>query len=185
MARISLVDPATAPEDVRPLLEQVQRDRGGVFNVYRTLAHSPASLAAMLQLARALWSESALDPKLQELIILRVAQLTGSDYEWGRHRILARRFGVPDEVVASLAQWKSAPVFSPAERAALAVTDEASRQIEASGGAIAELRRHFSERQTVEIALLGGMYQMVARLLRSLDVDQEPGDELVPAAADV
>jgi alkylhydroperoxidase family enzyme len=156
------------------------RERGAVYNIYRALSHSPAALDAVLHMARALWLESALDRPLQELIILRVAILTASDYEWGRHRIAAREVGLADEKVAALVDWRSATVYSEAERAALAVTDEATRDVEASAGAIAELRRHYSEQQTVEIVLLVGMYNMVSRFLRSLAIDQEPGEERVP-----
>lgn len=180
MARISYVDPQQPPEAVREQLEQMQRDRGAVFNIYRALAHSPQSLAAVTGLARALWHQSALDRPLQELIILRVALLTRSDYEWGRHRHTARTVGLDDGKVAALPAWEQSDQFSPAERAALRVTDEATSNIAASEAAVTELRRHFSEQQTVEIILLGGMYNMVARFLRSLEIDQESGDELVP-----
>lgn len=180
MARVSLIDPAAASEAVRPQLEQMARERGRVFNIYRAMAHSPNALAAVTGLARALWFESELPRPLQELIILRVAQLTGSDYEWGRHRLTARTVGLADAKVEALGSWRDSDAYDAAERAALTLVDETTRDIEASAEAVAELRRHFSEQQTVEITLLAGMYRMVAGFLRSLAIDQEAGDERLP-----
>lgn len=61
----------------------------------------------------------------------------------------------------------------------VAVTDDAITQSEASTAAIAELRRHFSEQEVVELLVLG-LYNTVARFVRSIGLDQEPGDERLP-----
>lgn len=178
MARLSYVDVGSAPDPPRGLLERIAGDRGYAFNVYRMLAHSPMALERVYGLAYGLWNESAVDPRLLELVILRTAQLTGSDYEWGRHRKLAARVGVPDEQVGSLAAWRKATgVFDARERSALALTDELVTGVEAQASTLAAVREHFDERETVELVLLAGFYAMMARFLRTLAVDLEDSDE--------
>jgi 4-carboxymuconolactone decarboxylase len=180
MARLPLIDPS---EDgaAGELLRRITGERGRTFNVYRALANSPGVLERVYALASYLWNESALAPQLQELVILRVAQLTDSDYEWARHRPIARRAGVPDEKVEALARWRAHPdSYDALERAVLALTEEATRDIEASQETVAAVHAVLGERGTLEVLTLAGFYGMVARLLRSLAVDGEPGDEPMP-----
>jgi 4-carboxymuconolactone decarboxylase len=181
MARIPYVDPANPPAELREQFARMAEQGRDKLHVYRAMAISPPAFRAVFGLAEALWLESDLDRALQELIILRTAILCGSDYEWGRHRHAARRFGLADAKVAALPAWESSDVYDARERAALRVCDEATRTVEASAEAIAALRPHYSDRQAAEIVLLTGFYGMVARFLRSMQVDQEPGDERVPA----
>jgi AhpD family alkylhydroperoxidase len=181
MARLPYVEAATAGAPARDVLERISAERGQAFNVYRMLAHSPRALEHVYGLASYLWFESALDRRLQELVILRVAQLTGSDYEWARHRSIARRVGVTDEQVAALAAWRSAAaIYDARERAALAVAEQATVHIDAGEEAVAELRRLAGDQALVEVLVLTGLYGLVARVLRSTAVDPEPGDEPLP-----
>jgi len=182
MARLPFVDPATADPAAAQALRRIAGERGHAFNVYRMLAHSPGTLERVYALASHLWQESALGPRLAELAILRVAQLTGSDYEWARHRPLAARVGVPDAQVDALACWREAPAerFDARERAALALVDESTTAVEAGEGTVAAARAALGERGTVELLVLAGFYGMVARVLRSLAVDGEPGDTSMP-----
>lgn len=179
MARIPLIDQASAEPETSRLLEEIAGQRGRPFNVYRMLAHSPGTLERIYGLASHLWTSSVLGAQVLELVILRVADLTDSAYERARHLPLARRAGVSEEQIAALRVWSSSPadLFSAAERAALALTDEVVAQVEAGAATVASVREHFGERGTVELIVLVGLYQMVAGLLRSLAVDGEPGDE--------
>ena len=175
MARVDLVHPGAAPEAVERLFETIAEDRGLVPNAYRMLGHSPMALARMYEFFKAFWQESDIEPLLRETVILRVAQLLACDYEWGRHRSLAREVGVTDDKVRALGAWPENPMFSASERAALAVVDSATKGVSASEQEIAGLKAHFSDRQIVELLALIGLYGMMARLLLSLEVELEPG----------
>lgn len=180
MARLPLLDPSDADPPAAELLSRIAGERGRAFNVYRVLANSPGVLERVYGLAGYLWRESELGPKLTELAILRVALLTASDYEWCRHRELARRAGVGDAQVAALATWAEPDSpFDPIERAVLTLVDETTIEVEASEQAVAAVRGALGERATLELIVLAGFYGMVSRLLRSLDVDPELGDGVV------
>jgi alkylhydroperoxidase family enzyme len=65
-------------------------------------------------------------------------------------------------------------LFSARERAALAYTDTMTRDIEVPDPVFAEVKRHFEDRQIVELTVLIGTYNMNARVLQALRLDLEP-----------
>jgi alkylhydroperoxidase family enzyme len=76
--------------------------------------------------------------------------------------------------VTAIANWQTSDLFSASQRALLAYTDAMTRDIDVAGEIFAELRRHFSERQAVELSMLIGAYNMLTRFLKALKVDPEP-----------
>ena len=119
--------------------------------LYRVLAHSPLMLRAYAGLARGLRYEAQTPRALRELMILRTAQLTGSDYEWAHHRAMARRRrACADEKVAALAALaRRASAFDePRARGAalrrgdprVALSDEAFAALERAVGAAGDDR---------------------------------------------
>lgn len=62
----------------------------------------------------------SLDPRLAELLRLRVAQLDPCSYCLILHSRAADELGIPAEVVAHLSGWRESAMFSPVEKVALA-----------------------------------------------------------------
>lgn len=182
MARVSYLTPDEADPEARAVLERIAGDRGDLPNVYRTLANSPKLLVRTVALVEGLWRETKVSRLLQELIILRVAQLSASDYEWGRHRMLARRLGLPEEQVQDLANWSNSSHFSASERAALAFTDAVANTGNVPDIVAVELAKHFGADEIVEIAMTAAFYSGFARYLSSMQVELEPGFERLQQA---
>jgi alkylhydroperoxidase family enzyme len=82
--------------------------------------------------------------------------------------------GLTPEQVTDIADWQASKLFNEQQRALLAYTDAMTREIEVPDTVFAEVRKHFSERQTVELTLLIGAYNMLTRFLKALKVDPEP-----------
>jgi len=141
--------------------------------LYRVLAHSPRMLRAYAGLARGLRYEAETPRPLRELMILRVAQLTGSDYEWAHHRAMAEQSGVAAEKVAALGAWRSSDLFDEGERAALRAVEEI-HDIELTDESFAALERAFGASASVELVLLGAFYETVARVIQALGLEVEP-----------
>jgi AhpD family alkylhydroperoxidase len=182
VARLPLIDPSNAEGEAAEILRRVGAERERPFNVYRALANSPRLFERVYSLSSYLWSESALDPPLVEVVILRVAQLTHSDYEWARHVGLARRVGVTEARIGGLARWRApGSPFDGDERAALALVEEVIGEIEASEDTVAAVQGRFGDQATLELIVLIGFYRMISGLLRSLAVDPEEGDPSLPA----
>ena len=77
---------------------------------------------AMVQFDRAT-ANLPLDPLLRELIRLRASMLNGCAYCVDMHTKDARAKGETEQRLYAVAAWHEAPFFSPAERAAFALTD--------------------------------------------------------------
>ncbi len=145
---------------------------GRPINLYRALAGQPEMLRLWIEFAWGLRERCQTPRALRELMILRVAQAFGSEYEWAHHLAMARAAGVPEEQVAALAGWRSSEAFSAAERAALAYA-EAVLDGDVPDAVADELARHFSAPERVELTLTAGFYAMVARVLEALEVPVE------------
>jgi alkylhydroperoxidase family enzyme len=57
----------------------------------------------------------------------------------------------------SLSEYRTSPLFSGRERAALAYVEEATRNKRVSDATFEELRKHFNEREIVEITWLNAV----------------------------
>jgi alkylhydroperoxidase family enzyme len=109
------------------------------------------------------------------LAVMRVAILNDVEYVQRAHGpTYALKEGLTPEQVSAIANWEPSKLFSAQQRALLAYTDAITRDIEVADDIFAEVRKHFSERQTVELTMLIGAYNMLTRFLKALRVDPEP-----------
>ena len=167
MARLPYVDPEQAPPEVREALEALPP-----LNIFRTLAHAETSLRPALRLGQAILTAQQLDAGLRELAILRVARLTGAEYEWVQHVAIGLAVGVTDEQVAALERGDAdAGCFDERERLVLRVTTEVVEERGTSEATLAAARAAFSPREVVELILAAGYYQLLAALMNSVDID--------------
>ncbi|MFI6594790.1 carboxymuconolactone decarboxylase family protein [Nonomuraea sp. NPDC050536] len=70
---------------------------------------------------------SSLPHSTIELIKLRASQINGCAFCVDMHNRDAKKAGESDERLWHTAVWRESPLFTPAERAALALTEEATR----------------------------------------------------------
>jgi AhpD family alkylhydroperoxidase len=176
VARLPYVDPAQAAPEVREALEALPP-----LNIFRTLAHAETSLRPALRLGQAILTQQELDAVLRELAILRVAQLTGAQYEWVQHVAIGKAVGVTDEQVAALEHEDvEADCFDDRARLVLRLTTELVRDDGITEGGMAAARETFSDREIVELILTCGYYRMLAAVMRSVDIDlDEPAGTAV------
>ena len=120
---------------------------------------------------------------LRELVILRVAQLTASEYEWAHHRAMAEANGVPRREgrgARRLALRERAS--TSASVAALGCVDEI-HAIALSDDAFAALERSVGQSAAVELVLLVSFYECVARMIQAFGLEVEPRLPAVPRPA--
>jgi 4-carboxymuconolactone decarboxylase len=152
------------------MFARIRATRGHVLNIHRVVGQAPKMLRAQAAYARALREESSLPRNLQELVILRIAQVNDSDYEQSVHRPIALACGASAAKIEALPAWNAAAVFAPRERAALAFVDQAARSGEVADGVFAALRAAFSPQEIIELAALVAWYVGNSRFVRALRV---------------
>ncbi|MBV9798442.1 MAG: carboxymuconolactone decarboxylase family protein [Solirubrobacterales bacterium] len=171
MARI----PYAAPEPLQQMLRRTPFPDDTSGNVFRILARAPSVGAGALNLIYAVLTETELDPRLREIVILRVAQRSGAAYAFAQHAAIAASVGVAPAQVSALKQGRlPGHAFSRAERMALAFADEAVDAPTVSEETFVQLGEHFPPRQILELLLTAGCFRMMCRLVTVLDLEQEP-----------
>jgi len=175
MARVPLVEEKEHPE-LSELIAKIKGARGGrLINIYRLMLHSPALASAWFDLNQAVRYGTEIDGQCRELAVIRVAILNNVEYVIRAHGpAYALKEGLTPEQVAALSDWQPSDLFDEKQRALLAYTDAVTRDIDVPDAVFADVRKHFSERQTVELTLLIGAYNMLTRFLKALKVDPEP-----------
>jgi alkylhydroperoxidase family enzyme len=86
---------------------------------------------------------------------------------------MAIREHLGEEKFDSLAEYRTSPLFSDRERAALAYVEEATRNRRASDAAFQELRKHFSEREIVEITWVNASENYYNLLNLPLEIESD------------
>lgn len=141
--------------------------------VFLTLGRHRRLFWGWLLFAGALMPGGRLTRRETELVILRVATLSGSDYELTQHRHLGRRAGLSADEIDRVALGPDDPAWSEAEKLLLEVTDELHGSADLSDATWAQLRAAYDERRCIELVMLVGHYQMLATALNTLRVEPD------------
>jgi alkylhydroperoxidase family enzyme len=172
MARLSYPD--LNQPDTAPLAERIKAERGGrMLNLYRMLLHSPPVADGWRALLTAIRQQCRLAGRPRELAILRVAVLNGADYEFNAHVPFALKEGLSQAQLDAMRKDHVPEGFSEADRAVLDYTEAMTRAIRVPDAVFAAARRHFDEREMVELTATVAAYNLVSRFLVALEVDHE------------
>ena len=169
MARIPYPNLEDLPEKVRVSAEKLPP-----LNIMKMLLNAPTNAIPLLVFGQSILTKQELDDHLRELAILRVAHLTGANYEWTQHVPLAKETGVTDAQVEALPQGADSDAFNEVEKRVIRFTDEVTQDVKASAETFAALEKDLGPRQMVELTLAIGFYGMVARVMESFEVELEP-----------
>ena len=172
MARVRLNETSEVAEDHRWLFERMEQ-RGPILNIFRALSHSPVALRRFMKFGGYFLEEGKLDPKLRELAILRAGWLCQSRYEFSQHVSFGRRTGLSDEQIRGITESLSeaAVLFSANELAVLAFASEMTSAALVTDATFGAVRAFLGEEEIVELTMVTGFYNMVSRVLNTLQVD--------------
>ena len=116
----------------------------------------PGAMDALQALNKAI-SRVRISPGLLELMHLRASQINGCGVCAVQHPKIARKLGESDDRIFAVAAWRDAPFFSDAERAALALTEAATRLADAPDpvpdDVWADAARHYDEQELAALVL--------------------------------
>ncbi len=144
----------------------------GVLNIFKTMAHNPKLLRNWVRMATPLLTDGLLlSPRLRELAILRVGQVSGSEYEFGQHVRVAKAAGVSYEEMAALKAYDEGDLFSDLDRAVIAYADACARLDDGVADRARDLKRWLSDRELLELTFCIGHWSMVACVLVALEVE--------------
>lgn len=144
-----------------------QANRGA----FRMLAHNPQLAGKVYGLLNALMQTPTLPLRLREIAVLRIAWLTGSEYQWGQHyRIATEQAGLSDEDVLAVRRGAASPRFSRRDRAVLKAVDDSIGAHGISDDTWRACAMALNDRALVELVVAIGTWTMFSQIFRSLDV---------------
>ena len=117
----------------------------------------PGALEALQKLSDAV-RQTGIPETTLSLVELRASQINGCSICVDIHSRELRIAGEPDERIFLVAAWREAPYYTDSERAALALTEAATRLADRSDAVSDELweevSRHYDEQQLAGLVLL-------------------------------
>jgi 4-carboxymuconolactone decarboxylase len=162
---------AEALEPMRP---------GPVLNIFRTLAHAPKALARFNQWGGYVLSRrNALEPREREIVILRTGYLCKSGYEWTQHKRIGLQSGLTEDEIGRIKAGADAD-WSPADAALIRASDELHDDQFIGEATWAELGKHFTDKQRMDVVFTTGQYTQVSMILNSFGVQLDAGQTLDP-----
>jgi alkylhydroperoxidase family enzyme len=151
-------------------------------NAIATFLHHPALAGPWLAYNNVLLWHGTLDARLRELVVLRVAWLAKSRYEWSQHVRLAARYGVGAADLDAIASGAPGAGWSDRECAAVDAVDGLVTDHRIDDAAWSALAAHFDDAQLVELLFVVGTYACLAMVFNGLGVELDRGSELPPDA---
>ncbi|SON63263.1 hypothetical protein MSIMFI_04793 [Mycobacterium simulans] len=147
------------------------------LSIFQALLNHPRLARTFNDLLATMLWHGALQPRLRELVIMRIGWLTACDYEWTQHWRVASGLGVSADDLLGVRDWQDYDGFGATERAVLAATDDVVRDGAVSAESWAACERELQGDTTVLIELVTaiGSWRMVASILQSLKVPLEEG----------
>lgn len=166
----------------KDVAQQISDRRGGSLTpLDLLLAHNNGLAEGWNTLLGSVRSQFSLPGDLREMVILRVGRLNSAPYEWDAHLPVAKREGLPEEVITALLSDATTTGFQPHD-AVLRFVDEMTCNVIVSDEAFEGLREHFNDTLIAELTATVAVYNMVSRFLVALDVHTTDRDKLRPAA---
>jgi uncharacterized peroxidase-related enzyme len=175
MARVSLIGPETASQEVRQIYDSTLRGKPG--NVQKALAHRPEMLKNFLAFYASVGR--SLDRKLYDLIYLRVSLINQCHYCTQHHVASSKRVGLTAEDWTALKAGNYSR-YGEKERAALTYIEKLTRAPhEITETDFDELKKNFSEPEIIDIHMLAGLANLTNRMTDPLGLELEFREEKI------
>ena len=120
-------------------------------------ARIPRSLKLTSEIAKFEMKRIQLEPELHLMVVMLASQINGCGFciDLAQAMVVREHLGMAK--FNALSEYKTTPLFSDRERAALTYVEEITRHRRVSDATFENLRKHFNEREIVEITWLNAV----------------------------
>lgn len=148
------------------------------YNLFRTLLMHPELAAAIHQLSDVLTFRSALQPQLREIVILRLASKTETEYALHQHRRIAREAGLDAYMIEEVVGGDTVTSGSALERMMVVAVDEVIERGTLSDATWAECLAVVGGDSATMLDLVStiGTWQFICFILRVINIPVESSD---------
>ncbi len=153
------------------------------LNVTKMLAGTGDCFTATVGLVKALFTTDGIDPKLREIVTLRVAKVLNAPYEWEANAKMAANTGLTAiEIDAAASDGPVKDIDADYVLACKAV-DELTDSGTLTDNTLSELLTRFGEISTRKILLMIGYFTLLGMFLNGCRVPLETTDKIGDAAS--
>jgi 4-carboxymuconolactone decarboxylase len=149
---------------------QSRTEDGRLIGPFNAMLLNPAVSAGLLDFMRAEMTNTSLDARMRQIVILAVGAVCGASYELYAHEMEARHVGLNDRHVVALAAGKIPDELDDRER----IAGQFARQLTAERRVDADLyskaEAALGPESLVDLILLAGFYQTVCALLNVFEI---------------
>ncbi|MEM9773690.1 MAG: carboxymuconolactone decarboxylase family protein [Chloroflexota bacterium] len=158
------------PDQWDESIQHIAERLGNPLNIHKMIAHHPALMEAYTPLRYHVVGNSVLGGRLRELLILRVAHLIGSEYEWVHHVARGQTAGLTMDEIEQAKLGGHVEGWSAAEQHVLNSADEMIVNHQLSEGSVAGLRNAIGKEGVLDVVFTIGVYLSLGVLLKTFDV---------------
>ena len=186
VARVKMIGPEEAEGETKRVYDGAIQQWGVLSNFSRVLGHQPAALEAWMIANNAIRLKNVKTDreyvKVQQLVIIKTSSLNQSAYCLSHNTGLGVGLGLTTEQIAAAQRddYMDSPLFDDRQKAAMrwaeTVTKMTARDDDA---AFLAMKKHFSEKQIVELTIFIGMWNYSNRLCEALHVEPEPPEKRI------
>ena len=165
--------------DKQAVYDQIISTRGSMLNVFGVLFNNPNAAEAVSRLGEYLRYRSVLDPTVREILILSTAKELNVEYEWAHHEIEARKVGLSDVTIEAIRSGRAPMGIPPKEGVFAQAARELVRDSRMTDRTYQAVEHLLSPMQLIDLILVVGYYSMLAKVLKTLDVELDEGIERI------
>ncbi|UYM05381.1 carboxymuconolactone decarboxylase family protein [Solicola gregarius] len=142
-------------------------------NLFTTLGRSRGLFRGWMWYSSKLMPFGRLSRRETELLILRIAHLRESEYEFTHHVRIGRRAGVRADDVERVKAGPDADGWSERERVLVRAIDELDADRDISDATWAAMCTQLSEQECIEVVMLSGQYESLATAIATLRIQTD------------
>ena len=155
----------------RKLAQMAGLETAGMLEPLRMYAHIPRLLSAIGKLEQAESKLDILSPRYRALAELKAATTVRCEYCIDLGSQIARQWGITDEELLAMADYRNAPCFSDVDKLILDYATAMSRTpVEVTDQLFDSLRAHFDTPQLVALTHVINLGNLRARFNVALDI---------------
>jgi len=144
-----------------------------VLGPFCVMLRSPEVMLRAADLGRYLRYQSALPPRVKELVILVTAREWTQQFEWAHHYKYAMEAGLAPDIIDAIADGRRPEAMSQGEAAAYDFSIELHHRRGVSDATYARALALFGEQGIVDLTGINGYYSLLAMMM---NVARTPSD---------
>ncbi|HUG36251.1 MAG TPA: carboxymuconolactone decarboxylase family protein [Candidatus Limnocylindrales bacterium] len=175
MARLPDSLDTLSPEAKR-VYDKISAKRGAIRGPFASLMHHPALAERAGDLGEFLRFDSTLPGDIREMAILIVARSVSQPYEWVAHERIARKEGLPAEVIERVRNRGDLAGLPPRYARPARLVQHVLAYESIPETLQAEVQRELGTTGLVELVVLPGHYRLIAGVLFAFDTPLPDGE---------